>query len=81
MAGRIRKLRDMDIDEISLVDRAANQHASILFSKAQEDAMPGYDESVELYDTDGNPANFEQLDVGDVAYDDQGVRDGRRRRF
>lgn len=72
MAGRIRKLRDMDIDEISLVDRAANQHASILFSKAQEDAMPGYDESVELYDTDGNPADFEQLDVGDVAYDDQG---------
>lgn len=72
MTGRVRKLRDMEIDEISLVDRAANQHASILFSKSQEDAMPGYDEGVELYDSNGDPAGFEDLEVGDIAYDAEG---------
>ena len=72
MTGRVRKLRDMEIDEISLVDRAANQHASILFSKSQEDAMPGYDEGVELYDSNGDPTDFEDLDVGDIAYDADG---------
>jgi hypothetical protein len=72
MTGRVRKLRDMEIDEISLVDRAANQHASILFSKSQEDAMPGYEEGVELYDSNGDPADFEDLEVGDLAYDADG---------
>lgn len=72
MTGRVRKLRDMEIDEISLVDRAANQLASILFSKSQEDAMPGYEEGVELFDSNGDPAGFEDFEVGDIAYDADG---------
>lgn len=70
----MRKLRDMDIDEISLVDRAANQHASILFSKAlnQEDEMPDNDE-LYLYDEDGQPVDTESLEFGDVVYDQNGA--------
>lgn len=61
----VRKLRDMDIDEISLVDRGANQHASILFSKAldQEDEMPD-NEPLEIFDEDGNLLDIDDLPVG-----------------
>lgn len=73
MASRVRKLRDMEIDEISLVDRAANQHASILFSKAmdQEDAMPS-DEYVELFDSNGRSVTLDDMDVGSVVFDNSG---------
>ena len=68
MTGRgARKLRDMEIDEVSLVDRAANQHASIMISKAadQEDAMPELDE-LEIYDDQGNVLDIADLPVGSV---------------
>lgn len=76
------KLFAMEIDEISLVDRPANQHASVLISKAdtpEEDAM-GY------VDADGNPVDENELEHGDVVYSDSGepfvyVEEGREADF
>jgi len=61
----------MDIDEVSLVDRAANQLANIAFSKAanQEDDMP---EQMELFDEDGFPVDIDNLEINDVVYDADG---------
>lgn len=72
------KLFAMEIDEISLVDRPANQHATVLISKAdapEEDAM-GY------VDADGTPVDENALEHGDVVYNDAGepfvwVEEGR----
>ena len=33
--SRVRKLTDIEIDEVSVVDRPANQHGLIAFSKSQ----------------------------------------------
>ena len=59
----------MEIDEISLVDKGANQHAMITIAKRapEEDTMP------EFYHEDGNLlAEDEQLEVGQVVYDADG---------
>lgn len=67
-----KRLFDMEIDEISLVDRGANQHAAIVISKAdgfEEDGMPA--EIDVLYDSDGDLVDYE-LEHGDVVYDEQG---------
>jgi hypothetical protein len=64
-----KKLFDMEIDEISVVDRGANQHAAIVFSKAdgsEEDSMP----DIDLYDQYGNPVD--ELEIGDFVYDEDG---------
>jgi hypothetical protein len=76
------KLFAMEIDEISLVDRPANQHASVLISKAdtpEEEAM-GY------VDADGTPIDETELEHGDVVYNDSGdpfvfVEEGREADF
>jgi hypothetical protein len=69
----MRKLRDMEIDEISLVDRAANQHASILFSKSltEEADMPDAEE-LYLFDADGQPVDTDDLEFGDVVFSEDG---------
>lgn len=70
-ARRRTRLHDMTIDEVSLVDRAANQHANIAFSKAdnQEDDMP---EQVDLFDEDGFPVDVDDLEINDVVFDAEG---------
>ena len=74
METRKRRLYDMEIDEISLVDRGANQHAAIVISKAQhpeeDDVSITYPDEIELYDEDGDPV--EALEDGDVVYDGEG---------
>lgn len=70
MPKRVRRLFDMDVDEISTVDRAANQHAAIAFSKragAEEVTMP-----IDLYDADGVEVFEDELESGDVVYSDEG---------
>jgi hypothetical protein len=65
----VKRLFDLDIDEVSLVDRAANQHAVITFTKRadpEEDPMPGF------YDSDGDLVDEVELDTGDVVYDEDG---------
>lgn len=70
MPKRVRRLFDMDVDEISTVDRAANQHAAIVFSKRaepEEADMPG-----ELYDAEGVEVFEDELESGDTVYDENG---------
>lgn len=70
MSRRVRRLFDMDVDEISTVDRAANQHAAIAFSKragAEEATMP-----TDLYDAEGVEVFEDELESGDIVYDDDG---------
>lgn len=69
------KLFDLDIDEVSVVDRPANQHGLIAFAKAagagedqtQEVRMPD-----EIFDADGNGVDQDELEHGDVVYDADG---------
>lgn len=63
MAGRpVKRLFDLEIDEISLVDRSANQHADVAIAKRDEGTMT-------LMDVDGYEVAEDQLQPGDVVYD------------
>lgn len=69
MAPRpVRKLSNMEIDEISLVDKGANQHAMITIAKRapEEETMP------ELYTEDGELLDENTLEDGDIVFDDEG---------
>jgi hypothetical protein len=61
-------LTDMEIDEISTVDKAANQHSRFVIAKRapEEEEMP------KLYNQEGQPLDEDQLEFGDIVYDDQG---------
>ena len=62
------KLTNMEIDEISLVDKGANQHAMIAIAKRapEEETMP------ELYTEDGNLLDENTLQDGQIVYDGEG---------
>jgi hypothetical protein len=68
MPRPIRHLTDMEIDEISTVDKAANQYSRFVIAKRapEEDEMP------KLYNQEGQPLDEENLDFGDIVYDDEG---------
>jgi hypothetical protein len=76
--SRVRKLTDIEIDEVSVVDRPANQHGLIAFSKSitgvgtnpEEGTMPP-DADV-IYDVDGDEVDPGLLEHGDVVYDGTG---------
>jgi hypothetical protein len=75
--SRVRKLTDIEIDEVSVVDRPSNQHGLIAFSKAlgagstpEEGTMPP-DADV-IYDVDGDEVDPGLLEHGDVVYDGEG---------
>jgi len=66
----IKNVTDMEIDEISLVDRGANQHALVTIAKRasnEEDLMP----EIDLFDEEGAPIDGE-LEDGQIVYDDDG---------
>jgi hypothetical protein len=58
----------MEIDEISLVDKGANQHAVVTIAKRapEEDEMPS------MYYEDGSPVDENTLEDGDIVFDDEG---------
>lgn len=65
----VKQLTDMEIDEISLVDRPANQHARVLISKrddSEEDLVP------EIYNEEGIALDMDDLNEGDVVFDESG---------
>lgn len=77
MSKSVKKLFDLEIDEVSVVDRAANQHSLIAFAKSAnagevntpvEESMPD-----EIYDEAGNAVTVDMLEVGDVVFDADGV--------
>lgn len=68
MASRkVNVLSDMEIDEISLVDRPANQHARIAIAKSapKEDAVPYFNDQGQVVDPDA-------LELGAVVFDGDG---------
>lgn len=70
MPKQIKNLSNMEIDEISLVDKGANQHAMITIAKRapEEDEMP----EIDLYDETGELLAQDDLSHGDVVYDEAG---------
>lgn len=67
MGRMVKRLSQLEIDEVSLVDRPANQHGLVAIAKNyQEDTMG------ELYDGQGNPVDETDLQHGDYVYDEAG---------
>lgn len=68
MPRPVQRVTDMEIDEVSMVDRAANTSATIVFSKRadQEERMPDY------LDADGNPLDLSQFEEGTILEDENG---------
>lgn len=74
MGKSVNRLVDLEIDEVSVVDRAANQHSLIAFSKSlalggetPEDHMPAT-----FYLEDGTEISEEDLQPGDLVVDEDG---------
>lgn len=68
MTKRVRELRDLVIDEISLVDKGANQHATVTIAKRHGEE----EQDMEYYDEAGNLVDTDSLELGDVVYDAEG---------
>jgi hypothetical protein len=68
MARVVKELTNIEIDEISLVDRPANQHARVQIAKraTEEDIVP------EIYDENGEVLDAELLEPGDTVFDEDG---------
>lgn len=68
MPKPVQRVTDMEIDEISMVDRAACPPAVIVLSKRadQEESMPDY------LDGEGNPIDLSQFEEGDILEDEEG---------
>lgn len=65
----IKNVTDMEIDEISVVDRGGNQFADVVIAKRadEEEDVP---EEIELFDEHGEPVS--SLEDGQVVYDESG---------
>ena len=66
---RKRQIHDLVIDEISLVDKGANQHAVVTIAKS---ASGEKENEMDVYDEQGNQLDPETLDDGDVVYGEDG---------
>jgi predicted Holliday junction resolvase-like endonuclease len=68
MPRRVREVRDMEIDEVSLVDRPANQFAKVAIAKraSEEETVSDY------FSESGEIVDLEDLEFGDVVYDAEG---------
>lgn len=69
MTRKVREIQDLVIDEISLVDKGANQHATVTIAKSADGEKENY---MDVYDEQGNPLDPDALDIGDVVYDAEG---------
>lgn len=65
MPRTVRRLSDLEIDEVSLVDRPANQHGRVAIAKRAEEAVAEY------VDRDGNEVDPDELEFGDVVFDSE----------
>lgn len=61
-------LHDMEYDEVSTVDRPANQHAKIVLAKR----APEEDLVEEYFNEQGEAVDLAELNIGDVVYDSDG---------
>ena len=75
-------LSDLEIDEVSTVDRPANQHGLITFAKRfgsvaksnhdEENLMPPGTAEIEVFDDEGAPVDPDSLEHGALVYDAEG---------
>jgi hypothetical protein len=72
MPKPVTRLHDMEIDEVSVVDKGAAADALIAIAKraTQEVEMP--EEYYEYYAEDGSPVDVESLEIGDIVFDGDG---------
>jgi hypothetical protein len=61
---RLSKLSGLVIDEVGSVRRPANQHGLTVIAKADEE------QNMAIYDADGNEVDENELEHGDVVYDE-----------
>lgn len=68
MQKQVKELTNIEIDEISLVDRPANQYATVAIAKraTEEDVVPDF------FTEDGQPVDLDALEFGDVVFDENG---------
>lgn len=66
MSKRVNKLLGLEIDEVSLVDRPANQHGLVAITKRDEGPVD------EIYDAQGNLIDPSTLQAGDYFYTENG---------
>jgi hypothetical protein len=69
MARKARQISGLEVDEISLVDKGANQHAVVTIAKS---ASGETEETMDIYDEQGNPLDLDDLTDGDVVFDADG---------
>jgi hypothetical protein len=72
MNHNVKRLFDIEIDEVSVVDRPANQHGLIAFAKndSSDELETGVPE--ELFDETGENIPVEVLEHGDIVFDAEG---------
>jgi len=71
MPRHVREVTNIEIDEVSLVDRPANQHAKVAIAKRateEEQTVP----DVEIFDEGGQSLDESELEHGDIVYDSEG---------
>jgi hypothetical protein len=66
MGRTVKRLSGLEIDEVSLVDTPANQHGLVAIAKSHTE------DSMSVYDAEGNEVFEEELGHGDRVYDDAG---------
>jgi hypothetical protein len=71
MGRSARQLFDIEIDEVSIVDRPANQHGLISFAKSAH-GMTEESGMTAIYNEAGYAVSEDQLEHGDVVYDEAG---------
>lgn len=69
MARMVKRLSNLDIDEISLVDRPANQHGLVAIAKRDEESTMS---AQPLFDVEGYEVDPSQLEEGQYVYDEDG---------
>ena len=70
MSRTAKKISNLVIDEISLVDKGANQHAVVTIAKNADGENK--ENEMEIFDEQGNPLDVAELSEGDVVYDAEG---------
>lgn len=67
MGRNVKRLTDLEIDEISLVTRPANQHGLVAIAKSQ------LEDSMSVYDANGDEVFEEELEIDDIVYAEDGT--------
>lgn len=69
---KVNKLFDMEFDEVSSVDRPANQHGLIAFSKSLTAETTEEGGVTQVFTEAGDPVTEDELEHGDVVFDEAG---------